>query len=48
MNSINWSAPNNWVFIARSTEHWGAKAEAVVSNPLEALKIFFGLNFAIA
>ena len=48
MNSINWSAPNIWVFIAQLVEHSSANSEAMGSNPVEALKIFFGLKFAIA
>ena len=38
MNSINWSAPNIWVFIAQLVEHGCANAEAMGSNPVEALK----------
>ena len=41
MNSINWSAPNVWVFIAQLVEHRNAKAEATGLNPVEALKTFF-------
>ena len=49
MNSINWPAPNIWVFIAQLVEHCSANAEAMGSNPVEALKFFFfGLKFAIA
>ena len=48
MNSINWPAPNVWVFIAQLVEHCSANAEAMGSNPVEALKFFFGLKFAIA
>ena len=48
MNSTNWSAPNIWAFIAQLVKPSSANAEATVSNPVEALKIFFGLNFAIA
>ena len=48
MNSINWSAPNIWVFIAQLVQHCSANAEAMGSNPVEALKIFFGQKFAIA
>ena len=43
MNSINWSAPNLWVFIAQLVEHCSANAEAMGSNPVEALKMFCGL-----
>ena len=48
INSINWSAPNIWVFIAHLVEHYSANAEALGSNPVEALKLFAGLKFAIA
>ena len=41
MNSINWPAPNIWVFIAQLVEHCSANAEAMGSNPVEALKSFF-------
>ena len=41
MNSVNWSAPNVWVFIAQLVEHCSANAEVMGSNPIEALKIFF-------
>ena len=41
MNSINWPAPNVWVFIAQLVEHWSANAEAKGSNPVEAPKTFF-------
>ena len=44
MNSVNWPAPNVWVFIAQLVEHHSANAEAMGSNPVEALKTFFGLN----
>ena len=44
MNSINWPAPNIWVFIAQLVEHCGASAEAMGSNPVEALKICNCLN----
>ena len=49
MNSINWPAPNIWVFIAQLVEHCSANAEAMGSNPVEAQNFFFfGLKFAIA
>ena len=48
MNSINWPAPNVWVFIAPLVEHCSANAEAMALNPVEAPKTFFGLYFAIA
>ena len=41
MNCINGCAPNIWVFIAQLVEHCGANAEAMGSNPVEALKTFF-------
>ena len=44
MNSTNWPAPNVWVFIAQLVEHCSANAEAMVSNPVEAPKTFFGLT----
>ena len=48
MNSINWPAPNIWVFIAQLVEHCSANAEAMGSNPVEALKKFFsGLNLQL-
>ena len=48
MNSINWPAPNIWVFIAQLVEHCSANAEAMGSNPVEALKFFFsGLNLQL-
>ena len=48
MNSINWPAPNIWVFIAQLLEHFSANAEAMGSNPVKAPQIFFGLKFVIA
>ena len=45
MNSINWPAPNIWVFIAQLVEHCSANAEAMGSNPVEAPKTFFRLNY---
>ena len=47
MNSINWPAPNIWVFIAQLVEHCSANAEAMDSNPVEALKFFSGLNLQL-
>ena len=45
MRSINWSAPNIWVFIAQLVEHCSANAEAMNSDLVDALKvIFFGLK----
>ena len=37
-----------WVFIAQLVEHCSANAEAMGSNPVEELDVFFGLKFAIA
>ena len=50
MNSINWSALNIWAFVAQLIEHCvGASyAEAMGSNPVEAMKIVFGLKFTNA
>ena len=49
IDTINWPAPNIWVFIAQLVEHCSANAEAMGSNPVETLKkFFFGLKFAIA
>ena len=42
------SAPNIWVFIAQLVEHFSANAQSMGSNPVEALKIFCRLQFAIA
>ena len=50
MNSINWPAPNIWVFIAQLVEHCSANAEAMGSNPVEALNFSFffsGLNLQL-
>ena len=47
MNLINWPAPNIWVFIAQLVEHCSANAEAMGSNPVEALKFFSGLNLQL-
>ena len=47
MKSINWPAPNIWVFIAQLVEHCSANAEAMGSNPVKAQKFVFGLKFAI-
>ena len=47
MNSINWPAPNIWVFIAQLVEHCSANAEAMGSNPVGALKYFSGLNLQL-
>ena len=45
MNSMNWPAPNVWVFIAQLVEQCSANAEAMASN--EAPKTFFGLNLRL-
>ena len=47
MNSINWLSPNIWVFIAQLVEHCSANAEAVGSNPVEALRFFGGLSLQL-
>ena len=48
MNSKNWPAPNIWVFIAQLVEHCSAYVEAMGSNPVGALKLFFsGLNLQL-
>ena len=47
INSINWLAPNIWVFIAQLVEHCSANAETMGSNPVEALKFFSGLNLQL-
>ena len=39
--NINWPAHNIWVFIAQLVEHCSANAEAMGSNPVEALQLFF-------
>ena len=35
-------------FIAQLVEHCSANTEAMGSNPVEVLKFFFGLKFAMA
>ena len=45
MNSINWPAHSEWVFIAQLVEHCSANAEATGSNPVEAPKTFFSGYF---
>ena len=47
MNSINWPAPNVWVFIAQLVEHCSANADAMGSSPVEAPKTFFGLTLRL-
>ena len=39
---------NMAVFITQSVEHCTTNAEAMGSNPVEAMKTFFGLKFPIA
>ena len=42
MNTINWSAPNIWVFIAQLVEHRAeALTEAMGFDPVKALKLIF-------
>ena len=48
MSSINYSTPNIWVFIVQLAEHCSANAEAMGSNPVEALNFFIGIKLAIA
>ena len=43
MNSINWPAPNVWVFIAQLVEHCSTNVEAVGQNPVKVPK-FFGVT----
>ena len=45
MNSINWPAPNERVFIAQLMEH--CSANAMGSNPVEAPKKVFGLTLRL-
>ena len=40
-NSIYWSAPDIWGFIAQLVEHCITNAEAIGSNSVETLKISF-------
>ena len=47
MESINWPAPNVYVFIAQLMEHCSAKAEAMASIPVEAPKTFLGLTLRL-
>ena len=47
MNSMNWPAPNVWVFITQLVEHCSANAEAMGSNPFQGLKTFFGLTLRL-
>ena len=43
MNSVNWPAPNVWLFIAQLVEYCSLNLEAMRSNPIEAPKFFIGL-----
>ena len=43
MNSTNWPALNEWVFIAQLVEHCSANTEAMGSNPVKVPKFFSGL-----
>ena len=43
VNSINWPAPNIWVFIAQLVEHCSVNAEATGLNPVKVQKFFFVL-----
>ena len=45
---MNLSASNIWVSYAHLVEHGSVNPEAMSSNPVEALKIIFGLKVAIA
>ena len=47
MNSINWPAPNVWVFLAQLVKHCSAYAEAMGWNPVETPKTFFGLTLRL-
>ena len=47
MHIKDWPAPNIWVFIAQLVEHCSANAEAMGSNPVEAQKLFSGLNLQL-
>jgi len=40
MNSINWPAPNVWVFMAQLVEHCSMNAEATGLNAIKAQKTF--------
>ena len=48
MNSLTWPAPKIMFFIAQLVERCSADAESMGSNSVDALKILFGLKFAIA
>ena len=42
MNTTNRPVSNVWVLVAQFVEHSSASAEAMGSNPVEALKVFDG------
>ena len=42
MNTTNRPVSNVWVLVAQLVEHSSASAEAMGSNPVEALKVFDG------
>ena len=42
MNRTNWPVSNVWVFVVQLVEHCSANAEAIGSNPVEALTVFDG------
>ena len=42
MNTTNRPVSNVWVFVVQLVEHCSASAEAMGSNPVEALKVFDG------
>ena len=43
MNSINWSAPNVWLFIAQLVEYCSLNLEPMRSNLVVSPKFFIGL-----
>ena len=46
MISINWPAPNAWVFVVQLVEHCNnANPEAMGSNPVAAQNLFSGLIY---
>ena len=40
--ALNWSVVKLWLFISQLVEYCSANAEAMGSNPVEALKYFSG------
>ena len=42
MNTTNWPVSNVRVSVAQLVEHCSASAEAIASNPVEALKVLDG------